>query len=396
MNVPEEKTGASQGPVREQGEERADYSANVSRASQALRVPDEDGGLRLDLGLARLWPRHSRSRLQGWIREGRVRVDGEIVREPRRKLRGGEFVAMDEAPDERALPSSPEAIALNVVHRDEAILVIDKPAGLVVHPGSGNWSGTLQNALLHYDPALERVPRAGIVHRLDKDTSGLMVVARTLEAQTDLVRQLQARAVKRYYHALARGVVERGGTVDAPIGRHPAQRTKMAVSGKGKPARTHYRVVERFIDCTLVECALETGRTHQIRVHLASIGHPLVGDPVYGGGIRRVPAGPPFPRQALHARRLGLIHPATGKPMLWKSEPPEDMAGLIAAARERTLAARAAEKDEQEDAWDRGGENEEDDGADGPEIIYVRGDGDGDGDGDGGGGESEDGDEDDA
>ncbi|MDR2112959.1 MAG: 23S rRNA pseudouridine(1911/1915/1917) synthase RluD [Candidatus Accumulibacter sp.] len=377
MNVPDEKTGASQGPVREQGEERADYSANPFPAS---RVPGEDAGLRLDLGLARLWPRHSRSRLQGWIREGRVRIDGEIVREPRRKLRGGESVALDEAPDERALSSRPEAIALNVVHRDEAIIVIDKPAGLVVHPGSGNWSGTLQNALLHHDPALEGIPRAGIVHRLDKDTSGLMVVARTLEAQTDLVRQLAARAVKRYYYALARGIVERGGTVDAPIGRHPTQRTKMAVAGKGKPARTHYRVIERFADCTLIECALETGRTHQIRVHLASIGHPLVGDPVYGGGAGRVPAGPPFSRQALHARRLGLIHPATGKPMSWKSEPPEDMAELIAAVRRQALEARAEEGEDS--GRDRDGRRAR---ADGPEIIRVRGDGggwSGDGDGD--------------
>jgi 23S rRNA pseudouridine1911/1915/1917 synthase len=191
----------------------------------------------------------------------------------------------------------------------------------------------LLNALLHHDPMLERVPRAGIVHRLDKDTSGLMVVARTWQAQTDLVRQLAARTVKRHYYALARGGIAHGGTVDAPIGRHPTQRTRMAVVGKGKPARTHYRVVERFIDCTLVECALETGRTHQIRVHLAFIGHPLVGDPVYGGGPGHVPVGPSFSRQGLHARRLELTHPVTGAPMCWKSEMPEDMAGLIDAAR---------------------------------------------------------------
>ena len=362
MNVPDKKTGVGRSVVREQGAERADYSANPPGA---LRVPDADGGLRLDLGLARLWPQHSRSRLQGWVREGRVRIDGEIVREPKCKLWGGELVELDEAPDERALSSQPEAIALSVVHQDAAIIVIDKPAGLVVHPGSGNWSGTLQNALLHHDPALERVPRAGIVHRLDKDTSGLMVVARTLQAQTDLVRQLQARTVKRYYYALVRGVVERGGTVDAPIGRHPAQRTKMAVIAGGKPARTHYRVVERFVDCTLVECALETGRTHQIRVHMTSIGHPLVGDPVYGGGASRVPAGPAFARQALHARRLGLVHPATGKSMLWKSELPEDMAEVIATARMLAFEARAAA--EEEDDWDE-------DFPDGPEIIYAYGD----------------------
>jgi 23S rRNA pseudouridine1911/1915/1917 synthase len=336
MNFPDEKTGV--GMVRERDERRADYNANVL---PALYVPDGDGGLRLDQELARLCPRYSRSRLQGWIREGRVRVDGRTVREPKHRLSGGERIQLAEGADERAVASRPEFIALDLVYEDEAILVIDKPAGLVVHPGNGNWSGTLQNALLHHDPMLEKVPRAGIVHRLDKDTSGLMVVARTLEAQTDLVRQLQARSVRRRYYALARGVVERGGTVDAPIGRHPAQRTKMAVTGKGRPARTHYRVVERFVDCTLVECALETGRTHQIRVHLASIGHPLAGDPVYGAGIGRAPAGPAFPRQALHARRLGLIHPSSGEPMSWQSELPEDMRELIAAVRARALAVRA-------------------------------------------------------
>jgi 23S rRNA pseudouridine1911/1915/1917 synthase len=365
MNVPDKKTGMSQTIVREPRKTRADYSANPSPAS---RIPDKDGGLRLDVGLTRLWPQHSRSRLQNWIREGRVRIDGEVVRESKHKLWGGESVELDEdeTPDECAAFSRPEAIALNVVHQDEAIIVIDKPAGLVVHPGSGNWSGTLLNALLHHDPALERVPRAGIVHRLDKDTSGLMVVARTLEAQTDLVRQLQARTVKRHYYALARGDITRGDMVDAPIGRHPTQRTKMAVISNGKPARTHYRIIERFIDCTLIECALETGRTHQIRVHMTSIGHPLVGDPVYGGGASRVPAGPAFSRQALHARRLELVHPLSGKSVQWKSNVPEDMAELIDAARLSAIEARAAE--EKDADWD---END----ADGPEIIYAYGNG---------------------
>jgi 23S rRNA pseudouridine1911/1915/1917 synthase len=202
---------------------------------------------------------------------------------------------------------------------------------------------------------------------LDKDTSGLMVVAKTLEAQTDLVRQMQARTVKRYYQALVRGIVDRAGTVDAAIGRHPTLRTKMAVVKTGKPARTHYRVVETFIGCTLVECALETGRTHQIRVHMTSIAHPLVGDPVYGGGASRVPKGPPFDRQALHARRLGLVHPASGKPMMWKSQLPDDMAELIAILRSEAFEARAVE--DEDDDWD-----EELEG--GPEIIYARGDGD--------------------
>ncbi len=353
---PEKCTGA--------GEKRVDYSAN---ASHALTVPADCGGMRLDQALARRWPKHSRNRLQNWIREGRVSVGGRVVCEPKQKLWGGELLEVVEAPDENLLSSSPEAIALNIVHEDETLIVLDKAAGLVVHPGSGNWTGTLLNALLYHEPALEKVPRAGIVHRLDKDTTGLMVVAKTLEAQTDLVRQLQARTVKRYYQALVRGVLESGGTVDEPIGRHPTQRTRMAIVRTGKPSRTHYRVVERFIDCTLVECALETGRTHQIRVHMTALGHPLVGDQVYGCGASRVPIGPEFPRQALHARRLGLIHPATGKPMLWKSNMPDDMAELIETARTLAFEARALAEEESED-WD-------DDFDDGPEIIYAYGDG---------------------
>jgi len=346
-----------------EGEKRVDYSANPPLA---LRVPADCGGQRLDQVLAQLRPQHSRSRLQNWIREGRVAVGGVVANEPKHKLWGGELIELTEAPDELKLSSTPENIALNIVHEDDTLIVLDKQAGLVVHPGSGNWSGTLLNALLYHAPELDKVPRAGIVHRLDKDTSGLMVVAKTLEAQTDLVRQMQARTVKRYYQALVRGNVERAGTVDVPIGRHPTQRTKMAVVKTGKPARTHYRIVERFIDCTLVECALETGRTHQIRVHMTSIGHPLVGDQVYGGGTSRVPIGPAFHRQALHARRLGLVHPATGKPMLWKSNMPEDMAELIDTVRTLAFEARALEDDDDED-WD-------DELEGGPEIIYAYGD----------------------
>ena len=328
--------------------------------------------MRLDQILARLCPQHSRSRLQGWIREGRVTVAGVRVDETKIRLWGGEAIEIIEAPDEAGLASTPENIALDVVFEDECLMVVDKPAGLVVHPGSGNWHGTLLNALLYHAPELDRVPRAGIVHRLDKDTSGLMVVARTLEAQTDLVRQLQARTVKRHYYALARGLVEHGGTVDAPIGRHPRQRTRMAVTQSGKPARTHYRVVEGFLDCTLIECALETGRTHQIRVHLESIGHPLVGDPVYGTRASRVPSGPDFWRQALHARRLGLIHPMSGKAMSWKSALPEDMAELVDTVRMLAHEAQALAAPEMED-WDEDGF---DDGFDdGPEIIYAYGDG---------------------
>ncbi|HWS12307.1 MAG TPA: RluA family pseudouridine synthase [Rhodocyclaceae bacterium] len=282
-------------------------------------------GCRLDQVLARLLPEHSRNRLQGWVRDGRIRVDGAAA-EPRRKLWGGETLQVEPDATPGELAQAPEAIPLTVAYEDEQILVIDKPAGLVVHPGSGNWRGTLLNALLHRLPALAGLPRAGIVHRLDKDTSGLLVVAKTLEAQTDLVRQLQARTVRREYLALVRGTVERDGLVDAPIGRHPVQRTRMAVVARGRPARTHYRVRERLAGATLVECALESGRTHQIRVHMAHIGHPILGDPVYA---RHAAGGVAFGRQALHAWRLGLRHPASGAALHWESALPQDMAGLL-------------------------------------------------------------------
>jgi len=295
-----------------------------------LSVPDAVAGRRLDQALALLLPRHSRSRLQGWVRDGLVAIDGEIEREARRKLRGGERLAVSEPPpDARDSPSLPEDIPLAVVFEDETLLVIDKPAGLVVHPGSGNWNGTLMNALLHHAPGIEAIPRAGIVHRLDKDTSGLLVVAKTLEAQTSLVRQLQARQVKRIYLALAAGAIERGGEVDAPIGRHPTQRVRMAVVPEhrgGKPALTRYRILQAFARCTLVECSLATGRTHQIRVHLASIGHPLVGDPVYGRPTANLPE---FPRQALHAACLGLTHPCSALAMQWEAPLPQDMRDLL-------------------------------------------------------------------
>jgi len=313
-----------------------DYIANPANS---LHVPIECRGQRLDQVLAHLRPEHSRSRLQNWIREGRVLVDGRIVNEPKRKLSGGELVEVSETEDPIKLSSQPENIELDIIFEDSALLVINKPAGLVVHPGNGNWSGTLQNALLHHVPTAESIPRAGIVHRLDKDTTGLMVVARTLASQTSLVRQLQARTVKRYYCALARGRVEHGGVIDEPVARHQSQRTKMAVARNGKPARTHYRVAERFIDCTLLNCALETGRTHQIRVHMAHMGHPLVGDSVYGGNVSRTPRGPLFHRQALHAWRLELTHPESGEHMSWKVPMPDDMAGLIEAVRKGTALA---------------------------------------------------------
>lgn len=311
-------------------ENRVDYSRS---ASHHLTVPEALAGRRLDQILADLLPQHSRNRLQAWVKGGRVAVDGAVEAEAKRKLHGGETLLVSEVPDAQATSGQPEDIPLAIVHEDDALLVLNKPAGLVVHPGSGNWSGTLLNALLHHAPQLERLPRAGIVHRLDKETSGLLVVAKTLEAQTDLVRQLQARSVKRQYLAIAVGLIRRDGSVEAPIGRHPVQRVKMAVLAEargGKPALTHYRVLEHLRRCTLVECALETGRTHQIRVHMASIGHPLVGDPVYGKNDRSLPA---FHRQALHATRLGLIHPVSRRNLQWEVPLPGDLRHLLESLR---------------------------------------------------------------
>jgi len=295
-----------------------------------LTLPADAAGERFDAALARALPQSSRSRLRNWIDTGRVALDGQSAA-PTRRVRGGERVVVHAEPDLRELAFLPEAIALSIVDEDDALLVLDKPAGLVVHPGSGNWDGTLANALLHHAPQLAGVPRAGIVHRLDKDTSGLMVVAKTLTAQTTLVRQLQARKVAREYLALAAGDIAQGGTIDAPIGRHPTRRTTMAVVAGGKPARTHYDVIERFGTATLLRCRLETGRTHQIRVHLASLGHPLVGDPAYG---RKGPI--PFPRQALHAARLELVHPVTGRRCAWESPLPPDFAALLAGLHARS------------------------------------------------------------
>lgn len=305
--------------------------ASGSATPVSLRIPAECAGSRLDQALARLLPQHSRNRIKGWIESGQLTVDGTSVA-PRFKLAGGEHVAGNLTATSEKTPPAPQAIDLAVVYEDRSILVVDKPAGLVVHPGSGHRDGTLQNALLHRDPELSIIPRSGIVHRLDKDTSGLLVVARTPEAQTELVRQLQAHAVSREYLALALGDIARALVVDAPIGRHPTQRTTMAIIAKGKAARTDVQPIQRFGSATLVRCRLETGRTHQIRVHLASLGHPLVGDPVYG---RRRPLAPQaargFARQALHAASLGLRHPATGKPMSWTSPLPSDFARLLEA-----------------------------------------------------------------
>jgi 23S rRNA pseudouridine1911/1915/1917 synthase len=307
-----------------------DYNPDApADAQRTLTIPAECAGMRLDRALAQLLPEHSRSRIRAWIDAGRVLLAGAPA-DPSRKVGGGERVLVHPLSDPAATTYAPQALPLTIVYEDEAILVIDKPAGLVVHPGSGNRDGTLANALLHHAPQLASVARAGIVHRLDKDTSGLLVVAKTEIAQTDLVRQLQARTVHREYLALAAGDIAHGGAIDAPIGRHPVRRTSMAVVASGKAAVTRYEVRERFGDCTLLTCRLETGRTHQIRVHLDSLGHSLVGDPTYG---RK--RGIAFGRQALHAWRLGLVHPAAGKPAQWESPLPPDFATLLASLRKR-------------------------------------------------------------
>jgi 23S rRNA pseudouridine1911/1915/1917 synthase len=260
---------------------------------------------------------------------------------PRQIVHGGEQVALD-TPVQREVGAEPEDIALDIRHEDADIIVVDKPAGLVVHPGAGNAAGTLQNALLHHDPALAGIPRGGIVHRLDKDTSGLMVVARSPRAHTALVAQLASREVHRQYLALVYGTMVAGGRVDAPIGRHPRDRLKQAVREDGRDAVTHYRVRERFRAMTLVECRLETGRTHQIRVHMAHVRHPLVGDPQYGG-LLKLPKGASaaltealrgFRRQALHAEQLAFVHPGTGEQVSFEAPLPADMQAVLAALRD--------------------------------------------------------------
>jgi 23S rRNA pseudouridine1911/1915/1917 synthase len=308
-----------------------------------LEIPLDQAGQRLDQALAALLPDHSRSRLKTWIENGEVLVDGS-PRRPRDKVSGGEKVAI-----EALLPAEVRAVAQDIplvlVHEDRHVFVVNKPAGLVVHPGAGNPDRTLQNALLAVDPKLALLPRAGIVHRLDKDTSGLLVVARTLAAHTALVRMLEERDIHREYEAVCRGVMTAGGTVDAPIDRHPTDRVRMAVRQGGRESVTHYRVIKRFRAHTHVRVQLETGRTHQIRVHLAHAGFPIVGDRVYGGRLA-LPRGASealrqalrdFPRQALHAARLEFAHPVTGKPVECIAPLPADMLELL-----RVLSADAA------------------------------------------------------
>ncbi|CAM0999766.1 23S rRNA pseudouridine(1911/1915/1917) synthase RluD [Rhodanobacter sp. Root179] len=306
------------------------------------QVPLTAAGRRFDQALAEMFPDYSRSRLSGWIKSGAVSLDGAQVA-ARQLLRGGELVRL-EVELENEVSSAPEAMALAIVHEDEHLLVLDKPAGLVVHPGAGNPVGTLLNGLLHHDPKLAELPRAGIVHRLDKDTSGLMVVARTLPTYTALVDLLSRHEVERQYEAVVLGTMVAGGTVDEPIGRSMGDRLRQAVRDEedGKRAITHYRLRERFRAHSLLQCQLETGRTHQIRVHMAHIGHPLIGDPLYGGGLK-LPRGASaeligtlrgFRRQALHAEKLSFIHPATGEEMSFSAERPADQRLLIEALRE--------------------------------------------------------------
>ncbi|MDF7671378.1 23S rRNA pseudouridine(1911/1915/1917) synthase RluD [Orbaceae bacterium ESL0721] len=306
-------------------------------------------GMRLDQALSELLPDYSRSRIKEWILNESVNVDGKIINKPKEKVLGGEKITICGFIEEESYHQA-EEIPLNIVYEDDHILVINKPRDLVVHPGAGNPNGTILNALLHHYPEIASVPRAGIVHRLDKDTTGLMVVAKTIIAQTHLVESLQLREITREYEAVAMGIITAGGTIDAPMTRHPTKRTHMAVFPTGKPAVTHYRVMERFRQHTRLRLRLETGRTHQIRVHMAHIAHPLIGDPLYGGRPRP-PKGASeefmqtlrhFNRQALHATMLRLYHPVTGEQMEWHAPIPDDMQQLILALQADT----ALHKDE--------------------------------------------------
>lgn len=312
----------------------------IDHIEKTATVSADDCGRRLDQIAAELFSEFSRSRLQQWIKSGELRVNGQ-QRPAKYKLLGGEDLSIS-AKLKAEGDWQAEDIPLNIVFEDDHIIVINKPTNFVVHPAAGNRDGTLLNALLFHYPPLASIPRAGIVHRLDKDTTGLMVVAKTLVAHTDLVAQLQARTVSREYEAVVSGVMIGGGCVDQPIGRHPKQRVKMAVVRDGKEARTHYKVLKRFAGHSYIRLKLETGRTHQIRVHMANIKFPIVGDDVYGGRfrihkgvsdqLRETLHG--LERQALHARELGLVHPHTGEFISWSTELPEDMQNLLAALKE--------------------------------------------------------------
>jgi 23S rRNA pseudouridine1911/1915/1917 synthase len=302
---------------------------------RSIEVPETLDGTRFDSALAQLFPEFSRSRLKTWVLDGCATLDGAKVA-PRQSVKTGQLVTLLASPDE-VTAAAPEAMPLSFAYEDEYLLVLNKPVGLVVHPGAGNPTGTLVNGLLAFDPTLAQLPRAGLIHRLDKDTSGLLMIARTLEAHTQLVRALEAREIAREYRAICLGRLTAGGMVDEPIGRHPTQRTKMSVHHSGKAAVTHYRVLTRFDNFTFIACRLESGRTHQIRVHMAYRKHPLVGDPLYSGRLV-LPAGSSeelqlmlrgFKRQALHASRLAFAHPITGAPIELQSELPDDFQALL-------------------------------------------------------------------
>lgn len=312
----------------------------MSEAPQTKSIPEELAGLRLDQALAQMFPAYSRSRLKEWLLAGAITLDGGPKR-PRDAVAGGEMVSLTPQED-LSVRAAPEPMTLDVVYEDDDLLVINKGAGLVVHPGAGNPAGTLMNGLLNHAPSLELVPRAGIIHRIDKETSGLLLVAKTVTAHTALVRLLADRDIARNYVAVCNGVLTGGGTINEPIARHPVDRKRMSVQAKGKPAVTHYTVIERFRAFTYISVKLETGRTHQIRVHFAHRRHALVGDPVYGGRLA-LPKGATepliqylraFKRQALHAARLGFVHPVSGEAMEFEVPPPADFQALLDVLRE--------------------------------------------------------------
>lgn len=323
--------------------------ASSSESEIECEIPPQYRGQRLDKVLALLLPDYSRSRLQQWLAEGLLTINGQTMAR-KTSVSGGERVRLSvpaAAADERV---EAQAMPLRIIYEDDAILVVDKPVGRVMHPGAGNQHGTLQNGLLHYAPALAALPRSGIVHRLDKDTSGILVVAKSFAAHKQLVADLQARTVEREYEAVVRGVMTAGGRVEAPIGRHPVDRKRMTVRNDGRPAVTHYRVIQRYRAHTHVRCQLETGRTHQIRVHMAHIRYPLVGDPVYGRRLAIPKAADEalaaalrgFKHQALHARRLGLTHPQTGQYMSWQAPRPADFEALLGALEDDNRESRHA------------------------------------------------------
>lgn len=367
-------------PVENDSDYNDDLLFSVEQNTQSpifLTVPLDLAGFRLDAALAKMLPDYSRSRIAGWIKDGWVQMNGQTA-SPKHKLIGGEVLQVTVQQSDENQAFEPEAMDLDIVYEDDAVMVLNKPAGLVVHPAAGNWTGTLLNGLLHHAPALSQVPRAGIVHRLDKDTSGLMVVAKTLPAQTHLVQQLQNRSVRRIYRAVADGVVPFDGKIETLIGRDPHNRLKMAVvKFGGKEAITHVKVLERYQAHSYIECRLETGRTHQIRVHMKEARHPLAGDPVYGNP--RHPCSPPvkeaiqsLQRQALHAYRLSFIHPSTGENMSFEAPMPEDMYHLLSVLRlESGLDSSLSKEvvwhntfDAEQDDW-----NEDDYDV---QIMYVR------------------------